>query len=537
MSTAKIIVTDDEKPKLSITANESKVDEGADVEFTITATKKLGFEYPIMFSISETGNFLTAESLAMNSIDSTFEEMNMGKGIETTLSLATKPMDTDFQPNSVVTVTLEDGTHYTIGNESSNSVTIDDGNTPTGGFSIIALKESITEGELAKFQIRSDTEVSSQTTVSVTLEDGGRGSIIGSTTRNVVFAIGDQSKDLEINTTNFPNFTATGFIKATLTVSNDYSIVESNKSDEILVKSDESVPSLPRVSIASAPNVTEGQEITVNFITTPPSPTFSFPSSGILVSINVQQSGGNFILSTSDLGDRTITLLSDSHDLTISTQVVKGQDYGIVSIKINYDPESIDSYLPADYPNATTQITINDNNQPTPTISLAPGTIQGTTNPITSVTEGENPAVIFQLDQPATYVFTIHYNTSEEGSFLEGGAGAKQQEVIGNDQNISVPINTEDDDAYELDGSIAIELAEGESYNINMNNREVEIDVEDNDTAEIFVAIDAPVSVVEGDDIAVILTATSTSVTQQTIMVGLTNFECNWNLPSTIPAP
>ena len=141
--------------------------------------------------------------------------------------------------------------------------------------------------------------------------------------------------------------------------------------------------------------------------------------------------------------------------------------------------KTIDRYLPADYPSTiSTQITINDNNQPAPTISLAPDTIQGTTNPITSVTEGENPAVIFQLDQPATYDFVIHYSTSEVGSFLEGGAGMRQQDVVVNDQNISVPIDTEDDDAYELNGSIAVELANGESYNINMNNRKIEIAVE-----------------------------------------------------------
>ena len=55
-------------------------------------------------------------------------ETSMGIGMTdkmvTTLSLSTKPAVTDFQPNSDVTVTLEDGTHYTIANdESSASVT------------------------------------------------------------------------------------------------------------------------------------------------------------------------------------------------------------------------------------------------------------------------------------------------------------------------------------------------------------------------------------------------------------------------------
>ena len=39
--------------------------------------------------------------------------MGMESIIKMTLSLPTKPMDTDFQPNSDVTVTFEDGTHYT----------------------------------------------------------------------------------------------------------------------------------------------------------------------------------------------------------------------------------------------------------------------------------------------------------------------------------------------------------------------------------------------------------------------------------------
>ena len=294
------------------------------------------------------------------------------------------------------------------------------------------------------------------------------------------------------------------------------------KYDTILLVSDESVPSLPRVSFALAPSVTEGEDITINFTTIYPSLTFSFPSSGIPVSINVQQSGGNFIQSASDLGNSIITLLSDTHSLEIPTQVVKGQDSGLVKIKINYDPETIDRYSLADYPSITsTQITINDNNQPTPTISLVPGTMQGTNTPITSVTEGDNPAVIFQLDSPATYDFVINYSTSEEGTFLNGGVGMKQHNVVVGNQNISVQVETDDDEAYELAGSISITIKEGESYNINMNNKRVEYAVLDDDTAEISVGIDAPVSVVESENIAVILTATSTRNTQQTIMVEL----------------
>ena len=208
-----------------------------------------------------------------------------------------------------------------------------------------------------------------------------------------------------------------GFIKATLTASNDYSIVDANKMVTILVVSDNTIPDLPRVSISPDASITEGEDITINFTTTSPSPTFSFPSSGIRVLINVQQSGGNFIQSTSDLGDRTITLLSNSHSLDIPTQVVKGQDSGLVNIKIMNDPETVDRYLPADYPNATTQITINDNNQPAPTISLAPSTIQGTTNPITSVTEGENPAVIFQLNQPQLMILSFTIAFLKSGHF------------------------------------------------------------------------------------------------------------------------
>ena len=522
LNTAIVTVTDDPKPEISISAiddlnnNYSSGEEADEFRILFMASSSLSFDYPINFSISETGDFLPADILSMTSIGME-SGMMMSK-----LNVQTKTDGLEeFQLDSVITVTLADGNHYSKSSNSSVSVTIHDINVLESGFSIIAYSESITEGDQARFQIRSNTAVSSQTTVSVSLDDGGRGSIIGLPTRNVIFAIGERSKNLEINTTDFPNFTATGFISATLMDSNEYSVVGAKKSAIVSVVSDNSVPDLPRVAISPATSITEGGIITLNFTTTSPSPTFSFPSGGIRVLINVQQSGGNFIQSTSDLGDRTITLLSNSHSLDIPTQVVKGQDSGLVNIKIMNDPETVDRYLPADYPNAITQITINNNNQPAPTISLAHSLDPMTSTPITSVTEGDDPNVIFQLDQPAAYEFVLNYLTSEvdNGLFLDGGTGTKQQNVVVGDQNITVPINLDDDDVYELDGSILVEIADSESYNISMNNRDVEIAVEDNETAPIIVAIDAPVSVIEGEDINLTLTATSTLSTQQTIMV------------------
>ena len=100
----------------------------------------------------------------------------------------------------------------------------------------------------------------------------------------------------------------------------------------------------------------------------------------------------------------------------------------------------------------------------------------------------------------------------------------RQQDVVVNDQNISVPINTDDDDVYELDGSIVRQRLQRVKVTISIWVTTAELTIcctKITTLQKSLFAINAPVSVVENDEIAVTLTATSTSNTQQTIMVDL----------------
>ena len=74
---------------------------------------------------------------------------------------------------------------------------------------------------------------------------------------------------------------------------------------------------------------------------------------------------------------------------------------------------------------------------------------------------------------------------------------------------------------YQGWGRVNVALGDGEDYTPNSEANARSVVIMDDTTAPISVAIDAPVSVVEGDNIAINLVATSTSSSQQTIMVDL----------------
>ena len=505
-NTANVTIVDEMIPTLSIQAAEriASVNEGEIVSFHIVADSPVNYKYPIEFFVQETGSsFLTDESKRMNSVSS-------GNGIIHRLNLATKPVSNTIQPDGIVSVTIVNTEHYQITRDHLASVVVHDINSLGSGFSILTFSDSITEGDDASFLIRSDTTSFRQRSVSVTISDGNKASFIGSKSRNLVIERLTRSSYLTIETIDFANYTADGFITVTINESSNYDVLSTHKSATIKVVSDDTIPNLPRVSIGSNQSVTEGTAITLNFTVTSSSQSYSFPSAGLSILINVQQSIGNFLHSSFTIGDRTITLNSTSESFEIPTQVVKSQGNGQVNVVIKNDPNSDNQYLPANYPNALTQIMVQDNDLATPSVSLSSDTIPGTNNPIEMVTEGDNPFVIFQLDQPAMYGFILYYSLTETGSFLQIDAGVKQKNISIRNQNIRVQINTVDDNDYELDGTIMVEILDGVSYEFNLNRYRVEFSVINNDPAPISVAASTTVtSIVEDGSFNVTFTATS----------------------------
>ena len=90
----------------------------------------------------------------------------------------------------------------------------------------------------------------------------------------------------------------------------------------------------------------------------------------------------------------------------------------------------------------------------------------------------------------------------------------------GNAEEVRVTF-TADNSQYEGWGEITVSLANGADYTADPNANSQAVTIVDQQTAPISVALDAPVSVVEEDNIEIILTATNTSSSEQMIIVDL----------------
>ena len=80
---------------------------------------------------------------------------------------------------------------------------------------------------------------------------------------------------------------------------------------------------------------------------------------------------------------------------------------------------------------------------------------------------------------------------------------------------------TADDTNYQGWGQINVDLVNGDDYTADTNADSRMVTITDHLTAPVTIAVDAPMSVVEDDDISVTLTASNTSASEQTVEVNL----------------
>ena len=168
------IITDNDAERestIAVSASSVPVGEGNDVQFTFSAVPELARELPITISLTETGDFLTTESINQTTVNL---PANTSATSTHTESFKTKAKNGDFEADSTVTLTITDVNGYQV-NSSANSasVVIHDFETPTG-ISVLAISENITEGPnvTADFLIKSNEVSSSARKINVNIDDG-----------------------------------------------------------------------------------------------------------------------------------------------------------------------------------------------------------------------------------------------------------------------------------------------------------------------------------------------------------------------------
>ena len=415
-----------------------------------------------------------------------------------------------MEPDSVVTLQLEPGLQqdgrvrvtptYFIdpAGSASASVTVTDTNTPTGGLSIVAFNRVITEGDYARFQIRSSTAVSQTTAVIVkfTNDTSGR-NFITQTNLNRPSSItpspdlihvvnipsGQKFVDFSVPTVDLPGNGISATITAALQTNADstYSLASTYTSAVVSVIN----PNIPRVSFAIVtPTITEGGTAQVRFTLTTTNNNYQIPPEGIDIDFSVAQTGGNFLnfRGITGTGNQKINLTRlGSLNYTITTRPLTATSAGSISITLNEDRESPAQYTRAALVRYTETITVNDIGLAAPVLSLSATTSFRSPELIDSYNEGETWVVQVRINPPAPYPFTVWITGSQTGDILASGRYSSLHDVATGTSRFIVNGSTEDDMTDEPDGTLSIAIRTQEGYTVHPDDNVVNFTIKDND--------------------------------------------------------
>ena len=159
---ASVVVTDNDEPEppvvstpvVTIAAVAARVSEGVAAEFTLHAQPAPAADLVVNVAVAESGAMLAAAPPRMATIAAGTAAV--------TLTLPTVD-DLEDEPAGTVTATVTAGTGYTLGGETSASVTVADDDEPAvPEITIAAAASSVTEGMATVFTLSADPEPSAE---------------------------------------------------------------------------------------------------------------------------------------------------------------------------------------------------------------------------------------------------------------------------------------------------------------------------------------------------------------------------------------
>ena len=161
-----VAVRDDDAPLPEVTlAAGAAATEGGDAVFTLTASPAPVADLPVSVTVAATGDWGVTAGTQSVTIPTTGSA---------TLTLATTDDGTD-EPDGSVTVTVADGSGYTVGASASGTVAVRDDDLPPPVVSITAKAASVTEGGDAVFTLTADRAPDADLTVTLAVSETGEG--------------------------------------------------------------------------------------------------------------------------------------------------------------------------------------------------------------------------------------------------------------------------------------------------------------------------------------------------------------------------
>ena len=453
------------------------------------------------------------------------------------------PRNQPIQADGIVTVKIlppgnnqhaNSLSNYLVGSPAMSQVVVKDPRTPTTGVSIFPAKSSILGGEMAIFNVKSNTNFTRETTVSVLLDQSNSNIIAGSQglTQKLVFEAGTRSKLLRIKTNELSPFADSETITATLQSSSDYTLVTATQYRSAQI----TVNSYQQNLIASVENVTadedgtletsiaEGEIAYFEFALTLPRGISSYkpPKNGINMGFTFEDAGGFVIQDDSLKLGRTnivhfgedifnIPLDTRKSELTVArvvlpihTGFVAGSSAGSISITLS-DPTNFGLYVPARTPKNRATISVTHSTSTLPELSIELGVDPQTNQQVDSIVEGGMLRSVISVSPAVTNSLEVLVGVSQTGNYIYTGSNTPTLEYLQSEYDptdskilavmiqsgkteyqIETPVG--DDRIGEDDGSVTFSILNQEDYNVEINKNSVTVNVMDNDRPRVSIS-------------------------------------------------
>ena len=473
------------KPTISVAATNPSVNEGSAVQFTFTASDAVAENFEVNITLTESGggSFLTTNPANETTV-------LLGAGTSHTESYTTRDNDSELNPNSVVTLTIETGTTYKVGTAFA-SVNVFDQSTPTDGISVTAISGPVTENGTnstqVEFQIKAPqtSDASAARTINIAVDDGDA-DFLDSTSRarnQVTIPRGARSKNLSLTIVGDNTFEIHGEVTVEIKdaggTSSDYSVAGSNKKAGVKVYDDDFTGTDPDDSVAifrvkSTVNETAGVApflVVAKAVNTTDVRT---------IDVEIGDGTGDFLAASNADGstvmvDIPVGALAAELNLALDNDN-KYEAAGTITATIVAKP-SVYSIATIPYNEASIGVTSDDPEVALPVISISSDA------EMTGVTEGYSFDFEIESDidlpgtppNPLLVSFTV--TDASTGAMVEGTTVTIQ----GDSRTATGTVSGIGEVTADTDITIAI--ADGTLYNVHGSDGSITVKVKDNDNA------------------------------------------------------
>ena len=494
-----IFADDDVKPKISISAiSIAPAMEGDTIQFRLNSPTAPYVNLAVNISLSGAINFLDSSN---HNITETLPAGNLTEEFE----VATASDQLDESDGNLI-ATIQPGIGYSIGDNASASVRIQDNDSPNQPIvSIVSNSPSeITEGESASFQLN----FSPQTTAEIMVKYNVSGSIyLLSTSLGNDFepiAAGLTTKSFLVSTDSDTYEEEDGAVIVKLLGGTGYS-VGTNDRAVVSIKDDDAPANSPTISlsaITSAP-IQEGEPARFR-VTASIEPTSDLP-----VYIGVNESS-DFISGIA--GTRMVTIKSGERGKNFSINTVNDftdEADGRISVTIlDRTGYTLGSYI-------TASVNVQDNDSP-PFISIL-----STNSWAQSIEEGDIANFRVYSRNAVSTPINVNVLIEAEGNVLFKGDEIRTIEIPGGHSNKTLDIVTVDDEVAGSWGLIRATVITGNGYQVSSRDFSDSVKVLDNDSLPVVSISASESTITEGQTAEFELTSTAITVSDLFISVKL----------------